>query len=214
MCSQDIEQNDLRSLTREQSFQSSIIRETSSSSLGKEIISPQKFTEYVTTGPFDVLKVTNKKRYEISYFSTGDIRAMPSQSYTVISEFNIPQNSILITYIRGVIETQKKVKLGDVCICGISGETYVMTFDQFLTNYIRSDGDKYLKVPHTAVPNPNQPRIYAEYRGRDSIKFTSPWGEYMLLTCGDFVVKEILTNCYYRVARTEFLDTYNLEFTV
>jgi hypothetical protein len=175
-----------------------------------EPMSSQKFSEHVISGPFSPMKVTNKRRYVLKFYE--DLNTLPSCSYCPITKDNIPESECITTYLRG-FETRKSVKVGDMCVCGVSGETYVMSYSSFMQNYIRADGSDYLKPPHDAVPNPLQPRIYAEYNGVN-MKFIAPWDSEMVLNTGDVVVKEADINKFYRVANQEFFETYNIEFSM
>ena len=55
---------------------------------------------------------------------------------------------------------------------------------------------------------PNQsPRLVKEYEGNESVVFVAPWGERMILNRGDYVVSDG-PEAFYRIARSEFDDTY------
>lgn len=102
----------------------------------------------------------------------------------------------------GRLETTNTANSGDVIMCGPSKEKYVLKASKF--------NKMYTLVDTAGVVIPEQsPRLVCEYTGDDEISFMAPWGENMILTKGDFVVKKSETE-YYRIGRKEFMKTYQV----
>lgn len=95
-------------------------------------------------------------------------------------------------------ETKNKANVGDIVVCGISREKYVIRKEKFASLYSGTIGGSVTVIP--------QSREVARYTGADTITFKAPWGEDMVLKSGDYVVKD--GSGYYRIAKAEFERTY------
>jgi hypothetical protein len=102
----------------------------------------------------------------------------------------------------GRLETTNTANSGDVIMCGPSKEKYVLSASKFNKMYTMVD------VGGIVIPE-QSPRLVCEYTNDDEISFMAPWGENMILTKGDFLVKESET-AYYRIGREEFQKTYQI----
>jgi hypothetical protein len=83
---------------------------------------------------------------------------------------------------------------------GPSRENYVVKAAKFPKLYQGTMGGPVI---------PEQgPRMVALYTGQQSVTFTAPWGESMVLKPGDYLVKDGDAG-YYRIAKAEYEQTYN-----
>jgi len=139
-------------------------------------------------------KQTTKKQIEYIYHE-GNTNDMPMFSYT---EHKGP-DLLVETFTSDGKETQNTAKDGDIIMCGPSLEKYILKHDKFL--------EKYEIINGIAIPEQSY-RNVAEYLDEEEIMFTASWGELMVLKKNDFLVKD--GDHYYRIARKEFLETYNL----
>lgn len=102
----------------------------------------------------------------------------------------------------GRLETTNTAYSGDVIMSGPSKEKYVLKASKF--------NKMYTMVDTSGVVIPEQsPRMVTEYTGDAEISFMAPWGENMILTKGDFLVKKSETE-FYRIGREEFMKTYQI----
>jgi hypothetical protein len=127
------------------------------------------------------------------------INDMPPFTYT----HNSVDGLMVETYTSdGRLETTNTAYSGDVIMSGPTKEKYVLKASKF--------NKMYTMVDTAGVVIPEQsPRQVCEYTGDAEINFMAPWGENMILTKGDFLVKESETE-YYRIGREEFLKTYQI----
>lgn len=138
--------------------------------------------------------LVTKKPIEYKLFN-GIIDDMPAFSYIIHSGLD----TLIETFTSDGKETENIAKNNDVIICGPSLEKYVLLNNKFIQKYEINNG--------IAIPE-QSPRTVAEYLGEEEIYFTASWGEQMVLKNRDFLVKD--GDHYYRIARKEYLETYNL----
>lgn len=124
----------------------------------------------------------------------GHADEIPPMSYKVLHD-----SGVSVTFVGGEKETQRSHAAGDIMVCGPEGECYTMSPKKFAKNY---DGE----VGGDVVVE-QSPRMVARYDGVDSVRFTAPWGEEMILNPGDYLVKEG-EGQYYRIEGGVFRKTY------
>lgn len=110
----------------------------------------------------------------------------------------------IVTIIDGHVETKNVAKTNDVIVKGLKGEEYIIGYEKFKTRYA-------LTTPILETFTPYEPTgtcIAFEYKG-DSMVFTAPWNEDMIVHKGDFLatidpsIPEV-----YRIERDAFYKTY------
>ena len=99
-------------------------------------------------------------------------------------------------------ETKNRAAVGDIVMCGISREKYVIRREKFPSLYTGTVGER--------VTVAQQSREVARYTGKDTLHFKAPWGEDMVVKTGDYVVKDGGGGGggHYRIAKSEFERTY------
>lgn len=140
-------------------------------------------------------KPVTKLPIQYQYVPDGYADDMPPLSYT---QSRNEQRVVTIT--SDGKETENVAKVGDFIFSGPSGERYVLTDAKLRKNYQGIPGQ-------TLIPE-QSPRMVARYDGTDTVNFTAPWGEMMVLKPGDFLVKG--DDGYYRIAAKEYKLTYNM----
>lgn len=137
---------------------------------------------------------------------------MPALSYHVYKGAKKMQ---VVTEINGDKETVNVAQCGDVIVCGVKGEMYVVRGKKFGDLYEIEEGGKGI-----AVAKP-QPRCVAhvtaevmqaagvDAKGKELV-FVAPWGEEMILRAGDVLVREGEGVGYYRVEGGAFAETYDM----
>jgi hypothetical protein len=136
---------------------------------------------------------TSKKK--LTYQFVQDVNNMQPMTYAVAQ-----QQTPISTITSDGKETQNTAEPNDIIISGPSGEKYVVKSAKFLKLYTGQVGGP-------VYPEQN-PRNVAIYNGQETISFTAPWGENMVLKPGDYLVKEG-EGKYYRIAKKEYEMTYN-----
>lgn len=110
----------------------------------------------------------------------------------------------IVTVIDGKVETQNTAKENDVIVKGLKGEEYIIGHEKFKARYavINPVTDTFTSY------EPNGTCIAYEYEG-ESIVFTAPWNEDMILNKGDFLATtdETVPEVY-RIERSAFYQTY------
>ena len=138
---------------------------------------------------------TTKQAKRYRFVANGQPGQMPAMSYTVSQ-----QEQPVITVTADGKETQNVAGVNDIIMSGPSRENYVVKAAKFPKLY---QG----QVGQTVIPE-QSPRQVAQYRGRDTVTFTAPWGENMVLKPGDYLVRDG-DQGYYRIAQAEYGQTYN-----
>lgn len=118
---------------------------------------------------------------------------MPAMSYAISKE---QQN--IETHTKDGHETSNVAEVGDVIMCGVNKEKYVIKRDKF---------NKLYQPNGTHIIPEQSPRLVARYTQPEQVNFIAPWGESMVLKQGDYVVKDV--DGYYRIAKNEYEQTYN-----
>lgn len=141
---------------------------------------------------------TRKQARKYSFFkiNNGAIDGMPPMSYGV----NDQESLKVVTVTSDGKETENTAQNGDIVMSGPSAEKYVIKQAKFSKMY---QG----KIGEDVVPEQN-PRMVAEYTGKEPVTFKASWGEDMILKPGDYLVKEG-EGAYYRIAKKEYEQTYN-----
>lgn len=98
-------------------------------------------------------------------------------------------------------ETTNTAKKGDYIFAGPSRELYVLKPVKVRKMYTGEIGG-------TLVPE-QTPRQVAEYNG-PTVEFMAPWDESMIMKKGDYLVKESDNSGFYRIAKKEFEETYDI----
>jgi len=138
---------------------------------------------------------TRKQAKKYKFVADGEPGEMPPMSYTQSKE-----RQPVVTITADGKETQNVAEPDDIIMSGPSGENYVVKAAKFPKLYQGEVG---------SVVTPEQgPRMVARYTGRDTVKFTAPWGESMVLKPDDYLVKDGDAG-YYRIAQAEYEQTYN-----
>jgi hypothetical protein len=133
--------------------------------------------------------------YVMSNHSTAeDLRPL---EYTIADK-----DQVVETYTSDGKETTNTAHKGDFIFSGPSGELYVLKPSKVQKVYTGSIGG-------TLTPEQSN-RSVTLYNGPE-INFTAPWGESMVLKPGDYLVKEQDNSGYYRIAKKEFEQTYELQ---
>jgi len=138
---------------------------------------------------------TTKQAKRYRFVTNGQPGEMPTMSYTVSQ-----QEQPVVTVTADGKETQNVATVNDIIMSGPSGENYVVKAAKFPKLY---QG----QVGQTVIPE-QSPRQVAQYQGRDTVTFTAPWGESMVLKPGDYLVRDG-DQGYYRIAQAEYRQTYN-----
>lgn len=159
---------------------------------------------------------TRKSKRPFSFYD-GPLPDQPAMSYTV---FSGPGAIRLETVTADGVETANTCSPGDIVVSGPSREQYVMKAEKFARLYVGAVGGTVFpeqslrdvaKVSREVVR-----RLISAVasslegdRELDAIifRFMAPWGTEMVLKPGDYLVRERV-GVYYRIARTEFLETY------
>lgn len=141
---------------------------------------------------------TRKKRLKYTFvdLTKTSMDAMPRLSYGV----NTSPNLKVATKLPDGQETVNTAKEGDIIMCGVSKEKYVIRAEKFHNLYIGMIGQ-------TVGPE-QSPRLVARYEGDQTLTFRAVWGEDMVLKKGDYVVQEKDGKNFYRIAKAEFEKTY------
>ena len=142
-------------------------------------------------------RTTTKQKIPYTLYS-GAIETQPLCSYMVN---DVPDREVF-TFTTDGLETRNTAQVGDMIMSGVTGEQYVIRRDKFVKLYD-------LFVGTTVIPN-QAPRTVAEVIHPwlpYPIEFTASWGEQMTLKPGDFLVRD--GDNVYRIARTEFLESYD-----
>lgn len=158
----------------------------------------QPFTTHSTLSSLDYRPVKKRKlMYSFFDLEEGMMTRMPKLSYGVN-----PTNGItVVTILPDGKETRNTANQGDIIMCGVSGEKYVIRAEKFPKLYEGKIGGKV---------HPEQgDRMVARYDGAAAVTFRAPWGEDMILKKGDYVVREKDGSGFYRIAKAEFERTYN-----
>ena len=138
---------------------------------------------------------TTKQPKQYRFVAQGRPGGMPPMTYTVSQ-----QQQPVVTVTSDGKETQNVAAVNDIIMSGPSGENYVVKAAKFPKLYQGQPGQ-------TVIPE-QSPRQVAQYRGRDTVTFTAPWGESMVLKPGDYLVRDG-DQGYYRIAQAEYRQTYN-----
>lgn len=139
---------------------------------------------------------TTKQAKKYQFIKDGVPGQMPPMTYTVSN-----QEQPVVTITSDGKETQNVAAVNDIIMSGPSKENYVVKAAKFPKLYQGNVG---------GVVIPEQgPRMVALYNGKESVTFTAPWGESMVLKPGDFLVKDGDAG-YYRIAKAEYMQTYNM----
>lgn len=166
----------------------------------------RKYIDIITeqeSAPVDITQIaagleflpTRKQAKKYKFVANGEPGKMPAMSYTQ-SQAQQP----VITVTADGKETQNVAEPGDIIMSGPSRENYVVKAAKFPKLYQGEVG---------GVVTPEQgPRMVARYMGRDTVQFTAPWGESMVLKPGDYLVRDGDAG-YYRIAQAEYEQTYN-----
>ena len=136
---------------------------------------------------------TTKKK--LIYKPAQDISNMPPMSYLVAQ-----QQTPITTITSDGKETQNIAEPNDIIISGPSREQYAIKANKFPKLYVGQIG--------SPIYPEQTPRNVAVYNGQETVNFTAPWGESMILKPGDYLVKEA-EGKYYRIAKKEYEITYN-----
>lgn len=148
------------------------------------------------------------KRVE-NYITKGYMPPLSFQFYLGPGEVQV------VTEIEGDKETVNVARHGDVIVCGVKGEMYVVSGKKFGELYDVTEEDGSGDVVAVARP---QPRCVARVTeeamravGTETLVFTAPWGEDMVLRAGDVLVREGEGSAcgYYRVESGAFDETYD-----
>lgn len=140
-------------------------------------------------------KAVKKK---IKYHFVPTIEELKSKTFTICNQ----DNTAIITKIAGHVETKNIGNKGDVVICGPFAEIYVMTNIKFMQLYDVNKG--------IATPRQDITRFIAEvpkFILTSKVSFKSPWNEDMILSPGDFLVRDGKQS-FYRIERAAFVKTY------
>lgn len=138
---------------------------------------------------------TKKQIKKYKFVQDGVPGKMPPMSYTVAK-----QEQPVVTITNDGKETQNVALVNDIIMSGPSKENYVVKAAKFPKLY---QGE----IGQVVVPE-QSPRMVAAYTGNDTVTFTAPWGESMVLKPGDYLVKDGDSG-YYRIAKAEYEQTYN-----
>lgn len=138
---------------------------------------------------------TTKQAKKYRFVAQGQPGRMPAMTYTVSQ-----QEQPVVTVTADGKETQNVAAVNDIIMSGPSQENYVVKAAKFPKLY---QG----QVGQTVIPEQG-PRMVARYTGKDSVTFTAPWGESMVLKPGDYLVRDGDAG-YYRIAQAEYRQTYN-----
>ena len=138
---------------------------------------------------------TKKQAKKYKFVKDGKPGQMPAMTYTISSE-----EQPIVTITSDGKETQNVAAEGDIIMSGPSQENYVVKSAKFPKLYQGQIGQD-------VVPE-QSPRMVAAYTGKNSVTFTAPWGESMVLKPGDYLVKDG-DQGYYRIAKAEYEQTYN-----
>lgn len=110
----------------------------------------------------------------------------------------------IVTVIDGKVETKNTAKENDVIIKGLKGEEYIIGHEKFKARYTVNN----LVSSEFSSYEPNGTCIAYEYQG-ESMVFTAPWNEDMIVHNGDFLATTDSTVPeVYRIERDAFFKTY------
>lgn len=107
------------------------------------------------------------------------------------------KNFVLKTYIDGVLETKKQVKIGDYILIGSKGEKYSIEKEKFEKLYEKVNENLYKTKPDKVIA----------IELKENIKFIANWGEEMRGYIGDFLIYRSDDDIY-RIERKAFFLTY------
>jgi len=138
---------------------------------------------------------TTKRKNQYKFIEDGQPGKMPPMSYTVAKN-----ETKVETITSDGKETQNVAQPNDIIMSGPSKENYVVKSSKFPKLYQGNIGE-------TVFPEQST-RMVAIYTGDDTVNFTAPWGESMILKPGDYLVKDG-DQGYYRIAKNEYEQTYN-----
>ena len=157
----------------------------------------QNFSTHAILAALSYHPVYKKKlSYKYVDLKTTDIKKMPPLSYGV----NVENGMAVVTVLPDGKETSNTAEYGDIIVCGVSREKYVIKAAKFPKLYMGPIG-------RTVIPE-QTPLMVARYTKPQTITFEAPWGEQMVCKAGDYVVREADGNGYYRIAKAEFEKTY------
>lgn len=137
-----------------------------------------------------------KRRSEYKIY-IGDLLMMPNMSFM----FHRGAPIEIVTQFASETqpETRNTACDGDLIIAGVEGEMYVVSKSKIHTKYEFSmDG---------TVAFPEQAIRYAHHYTGPDIGFAASWGERMIATSGDVLVKDG-ENSVYRIKQSSYQATY------
>lgn len=163
----------------------------------------RKYLDILSETPVDINSIAAKLQFlpatklpkKYQFVDGGEPGQLPAMSYTV-AQVETP----VVTITSDGKETENVAAPGDIIVSGPSQENYVLKAAKFSKLYQGQIGQ-------TVVPE-QHPRMVAVYNGQQTVTFTAPWGESMVLKPGDYLVKDG-DDGYYRIAKYEFEQTYN-----
>lgn len=131
------------------------------------------------------------------------------KSGTFLARFADCDETIL-TIVAGQLETLKRATWGDVVLINIAvgqqAERYIISGDKFRERYIVSDETMFMEGRGWKKVSAAGWCHAWEYDG-ESLIFTAPWGEDMILSRGDYLASTGGSDIY-RIERKAFLATY------
>ena len=155
---------------------------------------------------FLTFRTAEKKIMKYKLLHSNSDNSRKNQSKTVKINMN-DKPFVLTTILDNKEEVKKTVKRGDFIVTGPKGEQYAITPDTFLNLYNVIDNIVISKPVKRKVAQVTV-SIFKK-ANISSLKFTSSWGEEMILEPGDYVVKD--NDSYYRIEKDVFKKTYILK---
>ena len=143
-------------------------------------------------------KTAEKKimKYKLLNNNDDDFK---KQSKTVKINMN-DEPFVLTTILDNKEEVKRIVKRGDFIVTGLKGEQYAISPNTFFNLY-NIIGNNVISKPVKRTVAEVTSSIFKK-ANISSLKFTSSWGEEMILEPGDYLVKD--NDSYYRIEKDVF----------
>jgi hypothetical protein len=149
------------------------------------------------------LKKYNRKVNEYKYMAVNynDLKPL---TYTILLK-----PTLVVTRIKGIIETKQKLNRGDYVICGKSHEKYGLTLEKILNTYDlgKISNKKLSRKGFKLSGSFLKKRLQ---NNKNNIVITPSWGGKQFLMKDDMILYELENpSKYYGIDKQAFKNTYN-----
>jgi hypothetical protein len=152
------------------------------------------------------LKKYNRKVNEYKYMAVKNYNELKPLTYTILLK-----STLVITRIKGIIETKQKLNRGDYVICGKTHEKYGLTLEKILNTYdLGKISNKNLIRKGFKLSGTFLNKHKGIKNNKNNIVITPSWGGKQFLMKDDMILYEIDNpSKYYGIDKQAFKNTYN-----